>query len=247
MPRMSRSDAAAVPGETGHAPDPLPYAAGLVRTLAAPPLAPLSTLINKPTNDFVRQRAIWFGIVALLFLLAFNGEWRVGRDSAIYRGLAHHLATGRGYTFGIFGSKTVYPGYPLLLAGIEKVFGRGALVPLIVTLALTAASMVMTYRLIALRYPQWMAVGVVVLLGFNSWFLELSAELLTDVPFFLGVVLALYGWERLRLGRGPAPPAAAPGDVPASTSAPVPSAAPPRGWRRFVVPVAYLLVGLVIA
>jgi hypothetical protein len=204
---------------------------------AARPLRSLSTLINKPTDDLVRHRAIWFGIVALLFLLAFNGEWRVGRDSAIYRGLGHHLATGRGYTFGIFASKTVYPGFPLLLAGIERVFGRGALAPLLVMLGLTAASMVMTYRLIALRYPQWMAVAVVALLGFNAWFIELSAELLTDVPFFLGVVLALYGWERLRLGRGPAAPSAGAG----------PPAAAPVGWRRFAVPAAYLLVGLVIA
>jgi hypothetical protein len=40
--------------------------------------------------------------------------------------LGHSLATGQGYTFGEFGSKQVYPGLPLLLAWLEKVFGLAA-------------------------------------------------------------------------------------------------------------------------
>src|SRR5688572_22997885 len=179
-----------------------------------------------------RYRRAFFVGIAVLFVICFNGQWKIGRDSALYRGLARNLANGNGYTFGEFAPQAIYPGYPLLLAGIEKVFGPGVLAPLIVMYVLAALVLVYTYKLIALRYPRWMAVCVVCGVGFNAWFLELSHELLTDVPFFLGVLLALYGWERLRLNVGE--------DSPVETSG-------SKEKSERAKAIAYLVVGLVIA
>src|SRR5256885_6517283 len=52
------------------------------------------------------------------------------------------------------------------------------------------------FRSILLHYPRWIAVCVAVGLAINGSFLILATELLTDVPFLFGLMLALYGWER---------------------------------------------------
>src|SRR5438128_4414609 len=46
-----------------------------------------------------RWRWGFFALVGVLMVLAFNGQWRVGRDSAAYRGLGHQLATTGKYIF----------------------------------------------------------------------------------------------------------------------------------------------------
>jgi hypothetical protein len=155
----------------------------------------------KPLTDAIfRRRKVLYAVVIVLFLLAFNGQWKVGRDSALFRGLARSLAAGQGYQFTAFASSTVYPGYPLILAGLERTFGASAFPPLALNYGLALLTLLVTYRLIALHYAQWVAVVITVGVGINAWFLGLSNELLTDLPFMLAGLLALYGWERIRLG-----------------------------------------------
>ena len=55
-------------------------------------------------------------------------------------------------------------------------------------------TLVFTYRLIRMHYPQWVAVCITFGLGINAWFLQLSNSLLTDVPFLLGLVMAVVAW-----------------------------------------------------
>jgi hypothetical protein len=157
------------------------------------------------TRAIVQHRNILFGVVVFFLLATFNGVWLIGRDSSLYRGLAHNLAIGRGYTFGEFAPRTVYPGYPLLLAGIEKVFGEGAVIPLIVMKLMAGVIVVLTYRLMRLHYPQWIAVAAAFFVGINGRFVAQSNELMTDTPFMLGVVLLLYGWQRLKIACGVSP------------------------------------------
>ena len=77
------------------------------------------------------RNAKWLFIaVALLYLISFNGEWRIGLDTANYRGLADGIATGRGYTFGEWAPHNIYPGFPLLLAALQMVFGKTAIAPI---------------------------------------------------------------------------------------------------------------------
>lgn len=158
------------------------------------------------TNLLVRYRRILMALCVLFYLLSFNGRWRIGLDSSIYRGLARNIARGEGYHFGEFGAEHAYPGLPLLLAGVNKLVGDNPFRPalaqfLIVIMALL--TIWVTYRLIQLHYPEWMAVTVACGLAINGRFLELSNELLTDVPFLLGLMSSLYGWELLRAARAP--------------------------------------------
>jgi hypothetical protein len=151
------------------------------------------------TRWIVTHRVHIFAFAALMYLLAFNGEWRVGRDSSFYRGLAHSLATGHGYHFGEFGSRQIYPGLPVLLAGLEKVFGGRDLPPILLIHLFSLGCLIATYKLLRLRFPQWVAVAVTACAAINSWYLELTNEVRDDVPFLFAMMLALYGWERLRI------------------------------------------------
>src|SRR5262249_9427634 len=126
------------------------------------------------------------------------------------------IAQGKGYSFGDWARKTVYPGLPYALAGVEKVFGPakptpgiaeqqrlvgpspatgawGLMIP-----ATAALTPIVTYRLLRLHYATWVATTITCGVGTNSIFLQHAHELLTDVPFLLGVVTSLYGWDLLK-------------------------------------------------
>jgi Dolichyl-phosphate-mannose-protein mannosyltransferase len=156
-----------------------------------PPRTPL-------TDGFVKNRHVFWIVLAVFYLFAFNGQWRVGRDSALYRGLGHSLATGRGYVFGEFSANQVHRGLPLMLAGLEKLFGPADLPPILLIHLMSLGCLFFTYKLVRLHYPEWVAVIVTFAVGINGWFMELSEEMLTDIPFLLGMLAALYGWERIR-------------------------------------------------
>jgi hypothetical protein len=157
---------------------------------------------NRVTDAIVRYRKVFFIGIALLYIISFNGRWRIGLDSSIYRGLGHHLATGRGYTFGASAAHQVYPGLPIVLAGIERYISASVffpVVPVLFVLACAVLTLIITYKLIRLHFPEWIAVAVTCGVAINERFLQHANEILTDVPFVLGVVLALYGWSLLNL------------------------------------------------
>lgn len=173
--------------------------------MAAPPRENLLLALIPPF------RWVFFSIVALLIVLSFNGQWRVGRDSAAYRGLGHHLATTGKYVFRDKDSAlaarysdqqdTRYPGLPLVLAGVEKAFGRGDRPAVLVSVVSAVLTLVLTYRLVRPLLPAWLTVAVVFGMGTNGRFLTHSNEILADVPFLLGVVGALLAFDRLQTAR----------------------------------------------
>lgn len=148
-----------------------------------------------------RYRYPLLALCVAVVLAGFNGQWRIGVDSSAYRGLADALASGRGYHFGEFASSTIYPGLPLLLAAAQKAFGLSLWSPwqsILMILCMGLAALVVVYRLIRLHYPAWVATAVTCGLAINARFAVLCHDLLTDVPFLLGLVTAVYAWELLR-------------------------------------------------
>jgi MFS family permease len=171
----------------------------------ARPEGSLAQIGGSPEDDgpvgrfLVRHRAALFLGVALMHTLAFNGEWRVGRDSALYRHMALGLVDDR--CVRATPDVLVMPGYPLLLAGMHKLFGDDVWHPvpqILVMVAMAAATLLVVYRLIALRFARWIAVATTAALGINWKFLQHANELMTDMPFLLGVCGALLGYENLR-------------------------------------------------
>lgn len=197
-------------------------------------------------QTYTRHRRLLFAIAVGFLLIGFNGQWIVERDTSMYRGLGHTLATGQGYTFGEFASNVIYPGLPLILAGLELAFGDTAL-PAILLMNLAAlATLFFTYRLVRLHFSEWIAVAVTVGVGLNARFVQGAQEIMTDVPFLLGVMLFLYGWERLKLAIGVADPplAASP-----TNDRQTPALCDPRSRKRkdLFASLAYLSCGLILA
>jgi hypothetical protein len=168
-----------------------------VLTISAPDTASV-------TDQIDRHRRVWFAVVGVFLLLAFNGQWIIGPDTAAYRQLGHQLATKGRYFFrddvpGLseYHNKqgTLYPGLPIVLAGFEKTFGSGPLAPLVFMLLVSALTLVLIYRLMLYRLERWAAVCVVVGVGTNPKFLQCANEILSDVPFLLGVIMTLLGYE----------------------------------------------------
>jgi hypothetical protein len=149
----------------------------------------------------VKLRWPIFTLVAFILFSAHNGYWRLGRDSALYRSVADNLATGHGYTFRGERERHIYPGLPYLLAGIDKVFGRqDRLHPraaLWVMMFISILTLVIIYHLIGTYFPPWIAVAVTTGVGINHEFLQQTHELMTDLPFLLGICTTLLGIARL--------------------------------------------------
>lgn len=150
------------------------------------------------TRWLERWRHVFFILLVLFILIPFNGQWRLGLDSSIYRGVAQSLATGHGYTFAGRAQTQVYPGLPFLLAGLQKITGSASVIPpLIVMNAMSLLTLWVVYHLIRLRYPVWIAVVVTCGVGINARYVQQAQEIMTDTPFLLGCVTAMLGWERL--------------------------------------------------
>lgn len=137
--------------------------------------------------------------MALWYVAGFNGQWRIGRDSALYRQLGHNLAVGRGYVYLGQPHDHALPGLPILLAGCERVFGNSPLPALLIVLAMAIGALTLIYKTLMLDHPPWMAVVATTLTGFSGIFYEFTSEILTDMPFLFGLTMVLYGLERIRL------------------------------------------------
>ncbi len=134
--------------------------------------------------------------VGVLYLLGFNGQWRPEPDSALYLTLGRNLALGEGYTYHGHSHRLVFPGLPLLFAGLFRIFGTDSLVPHhLAMLAMGGAALGLTYRLFLLHAGRPLAVLVTLLVGVSRTFYRYNFELLTDLPFMLAVMAFLVGYE----------------------------------------------------
>jgi hypothetical protein len=134
----------------------------------------------------------------VLHLASFNGQWRPGLDSALYRDLGRALAAGEGYALHGEPHRQAFPGVPMLFAGLETLFGDAAWPGIVAMLLFSAASIVMSYLLLRRVLPDWAATVATAGVAFNWRFFSLGHEHMTDMPFFFGVVTTLYAVERVR-------------------------------------------------
>ena len=146
----------------------------------------------------VADRYRWwlFGITLLFYLAAFNGQWRVQPDAALYLSIGRNLAEGHGYTYLGQTNRLAYPGWPLMIAATFKLFGSTSLEPvdgmlLVVTLGTLAA----TYRLFLLHAGRPTAVVVTVGTALTKSFFVYTLELWSDLPFAMAAMALLAGYE----------------------------------------------------
>jgi 4-amino-4-deoxy-L-arabinose transferase-like glycosyltransferase len=195
---------------------------------------------------FVDAKRWWlFAFVAVVYLVGFNGVYHPEPDSALYLTLGRNLAEGRGFTYHGQVNSLAYPGYPWLLAGLFKVFGAGSLfAPHAAMLVIALATLAMTYLLFRLHAGRPLAVLVTVNLALTEEMFSHAYQLRNDVPFVLGVVAFLAGYEALARRTQPTPRS---GTEPAD---PVPPPAPRSGARAALAaigPWVLVLAGLGVA
>lgn len=137
-----------------------------------------------------------FGLLLIWYLVAFNGQWRMEPDSALYLSIGKNIAEGHGYTFRGVPDRLAYPGLPYVHAALFKCFGTQTLVPAHVLMLLTTlATLALTYRLFLLHGSRGDAVMGVVGVAITYTFFRYGYELRNDMPFLLGVTMFLVGYE----------------------------------------------------
>jgi hypothetical protein len=178
-------------------------------------VSPASTLAFADRH----RRKLW-AVTLIFYIAAFNGQWRIQPDAALYLSLGRNLATGRGYTYLDQPNLLAYPGWPALIAGTFKIFGSSSLVMVNVLMLLIAlATVMMVYRLFLLHSGRPTAVVMSVGVGLTKAFFCYGFELWSDMPFALGAMSALAGYEGMLGRRNP-------------SAAPLAAQAPPvqRRW-----------------
>lgn len=146
------------------------------------------------------RRWLWLAIALLLFA-GFNGQWRVGPDSAIHVTVARNLAEGSGLTHPTGLEQTIRPGLALVTAATFGLFGTDQFFAIDALMLLCAvAVLVLTYRVVCLRFDRPTAMLIVCMLAVNETFYRYSHQVLTDMPFLLGLMLMLLGLELCHRG-----------------------------------------------
>ena len=176
--------------------DSLPYS-----TLASQSPSPLQQPARLPARLLAfadRHRRIVFLAIVGIYLLSFNGQWRVERDSALYLTIGRNLAEGQGYTYHGVPHHLAFPGLPLLFAATFKLFPNGNVLPALVLMLLMGfATLGLMYRLFLLHTDRPTAVMLTFGLAITRLFYRYCFELLSDLPFLLGVLAFLVGYESI--------------------------------------------------
>jgi hypothetical protein len=142
-----------------------------------------------------------------IYLAGFNAQWRLEPDSALYLSIGQNLAHGHGYTFQGKPHRLAYPGLPVLFAGTFKAtsafsHGRSLVPELVIMLLMGLATLGLTYRLFLLSSGRPTAVIITAGVAMSRVFYRYNFELLTDLPFLLGVMSFLVGYEAVFHRRG---------------------------------------------
>jgi Dolichyl-phosphate-mannose-protein mannosyltransferase len=160
-------------------------------TSALPPLVTGSLDAIAIRLAAVKQYAV--GAILVWFAVLVSPYWNQTPDSAIYLLLGRSLAQGHGYTLDGHPHTYVPPGFPLLLAALERA-GLGSMFCLNLAMAVMGAlSVWMSYRLVSEMASRPVAALVACLLGFNALVHTMSTLQLSDTPFTL-LVLAGFYW-----------------------------------------------------
>jgi hypothetical protein len=151
--------------------------------------------------------ALW-GVALAFYLAAFNGQWRVQPDAALYLSIGRNLAQGHGYTYLGHTNRLAYPGWPVMIAAAFKLFGSRSLVPVHVLLQLvTLGTLAATYRLFLLHSGRPTAVLVTFGTALTKAFFVYTLELWTDLPFAMAAMAMLAGYEGTLARRATGQPA----------------------------------------
>jgi hypothetical protein len=143
-----------------------------------------------------RYRRWIFTAIIVIYLAGFNGQWRPEPDSALYLTLGRNLAEGRGYTYHGEPHHLAYPGLPWLWALVFKASAAHAIfIDHALMLLMGLVCLALCYRLFLIHADRPTAVFITLGLAISRMFYRYCFELRSDIPFLLGVLAFLCGFE----------------------------------------------------
>ncbi len=146
-----------------------------------------------------RHRWLLWAAVMALFLAGFNNQWRIGTDSSLHLNIGRCIAQGMGFTHPDGLQEMVSPGLAYMTAAGFYLFGPDhLLLSHVINFLLGVAGLGLTYWLFSLHTDRGTAVLMTVLLGTSETYYRHIFLLLTDLPFAVGALLGLVGYERLQ-------------------------------------------------
>ena len=152
--------------------------------------------LDEAGSRFLIIKRIVLTVIVLWFVAAISPNWRPTSDSALYLMLGQNLARGEGYE--LFGRPhaAVPPGYPLMLAALDRA-GFGSMLALNSVMGLLGlASVWLSYCLVRELTSKTAAWLVASLVGLNALVHLISARQLSDMPFTVLVLAGLLGAVR---------------------------------------------------
>ena len=165
------------------------------RELPPEPTRPLSTRLLEWAD---RWRAWLFAAVVIVYAVSITGRWRVAPDSALSMSLGRSLAEGQGFTYHGKPHDWVEPGLPYVVAASFKLFGVENYPPLtFFTLACGVVSLALIYWIVKLYAGRPTAVMITLPLAICETFYRYCFQIVTDMPFLVGLFAVLLGYERL--------------------------------------------------
>jgi len=147
-------------------------------------------------------RRVVLAAIAAVYLISLSPRWLPGNDSAVYRLLGRSLARGQGYVALGSPHVKVPPGFPLLLAGTEKL-GLSERGLNAVIMALAGAAIVLAYLIVREHIRPEATLWITLLAALSNHMHDASMQVLSDIPCLVLVGLGLWGYVRWsRTGRG---------------------------------------------
>lgn len=144
-----------------------------------------------------RRRWVFAGLV-VLYAVSFTGRWRVAPDSALAMSLGRSLSEGAGFVYHGQPHKWVEPGLPWAVAASFRAFGPESYPPLAVfVLACGVSALALAYQFFRLQLGRPGAVLLTALLAVTETFYRYCYQIVTDMPFLVGLLAALLAYERL--------------------------------------------------
>jgi hypothetical protein len=164
---------------------------------------------HQPRVSFLRARTgtLLFVLIAvhlLLAFLAFEPQLHNGGDNAAYFALARSLLSGNGYREIYDPALPIHtqypPVFPLMLAGL-LLLGFHPWVPFKILIVIcSTAAIALSYLWMRRKLRPELAFSVALLMALSPGVIGLSHWELSDVPFWVFTIGALFAWERLPPG-----------------------------------------------
>ena len=162
--------------------------------------APVTTAWVGGQAMLCRRRLLVWSLIVLVYLIGVSPMWWPTCDSALYLSLSHSLAEGRGFVYNGAEHTLVTPGLPLVLAGLERVFGRGYWAGNMFTALCGLVAVAMVYLSVRRLSDDSIAFAVAVVTALSYQFYVNSHRILTDIPFVTMFWIMFYACLRRRQG-----------------------------------------------